>query len=443
MNKKREKITDEISIPKRTAEEIERKVTNLPLFQEEIKRSLNKDTSELLNLIMAGTVALESSDMHIEPTEEDAKIRIRIDGVLQDVARIDKKLYGNIVSRIKLLSGVKLNVDNKPQDGSFSIVYPGEREDERRAIEIRMSALPSEEGEAIVMRFLDPQNLISLDQIGLRKDLLELFKTEIKKPNGMIIVTGPTGSGKTTSLYAFLKHIKNPGVKIITIEDPIEYHLDGISQTQVSPDSGYDFASGLKAIVRQDPDAILVGEIRDFETANIGLQAALTGHVVFSTLHTNDAAGAIPRLQALGEKPVNIAPALNIIIAQRLVRKLCKRCKLETTIEEVDKELYEKLRSALDNVADKLETTFFPESPLYQKKGCKDCNFTGYSGRLGLFEAIPVDEEIEDLIFSNPSTSDIRKKAIEKGMVTLKQDGILKVLQGETSLDEVDRVVGL
>ncbi|MGM0439253.1 MAG: GspE/PulE family protein [Patescibacteria group bacterium] len=440
MTKKREKITDEITIEQALAKRIERRVTDLISLQDEIKDNLSKSTSELLNMIMAGGVALGTSDIHIEPTEEKAKMRIRVDGVLQDVIEFDKDTYQNILSRIKLISGVKLNIENKPQDGRFTILYPG-GEDEEYSIEIRMSILPSEHGGAIVMRILDPRNLITIDKLGLRDELLDTFKREIKKPNGMIIVTGPTGSGKTTSLYAFLKHIRNPGIKIITIEDPIEYHLDGISQTEVAPDDGYTFANGLRAIVRQDPDAILVGEIRDLETASIGLQAALTGHTVFSTLHTNDAAGAIPRLQALGEKPVNIAPAVNVIIAQRLVRKLCDRCKETITLEEAN--LFDTIENELDNISEKVDIDYSKETEIYKAKGCKNCNFTGYSGRLGIFEALVVNEELEELIFSNPSTSEIRKKAIENGMVTLKQDGIIKLLKGETTPDEIDRVVGL
>lgn len=438
MNKKREKITDEISIQESLAIKIKRRITNLSSFKEELKRNLDENTSTLLNIIMAGGVVIGTSDIHIEPLEKKAKIRIRIDGVLQDVIELNRKTYNDILSRIKLISGVKLNVEKKPQDGRFTILYPGD--EKNRAIEIRMSSLPSEYGETIVMRILDPKKLITIEKLGLRPELEKIFKKEINKPNGMIIVTGPTGSGKTTTLYAFLKYIRNPGIKIVTIEDPIEYHLKNISQTEVDPSKGYDFANGLRAIVRQDPDVILVGEIRDLETAGIGLQAALTGHTVFSTLHTNDAAGAIPRLQALGEKPVNIAPAINVIIAQRLVRKLCDRCKEEILLEEIDENKFLNLKNSLDNM-EKINVS--KENTIYKSKGCKKCNFTGYKGRLGVFEALVVDEEIQDLIFSNPSTSEIRKKAIEKGMITLKQDGIIKIIEGKTTLEEINRVVGL
>lgn len=435
---KRKKITEEITISEYLANELERKIRNALSLKEEISFNLEEDTSKLLNIIMAGGIALGTSDIHIEPLEENAKIRVRIDGILQDIITIKKEIYNNLLARIKLLSGVKLNIKDQSQDGRFSILYPGEKNS--YSIEIRMSALPAEYGEAVVMRILDPRKLITVDKLGLRKDLEKIFKQEIKKPNGMIIITGPTGSGKTTTLYAILKYIRNPGIKIITIEDPIEYHLEGISQTEVAPKKGYDFANGLRAIVRQDPDAILVGEIRDLETASISLQAALTGHTVFSTLHTNDAAGTIPRLQALGEKPVNIAPALNIIIAQRLVRKLCPRCKEEV---EMSKDLFNKIDLELKDIAGELDLNYFKGMKIYQSKGCKECGFTGYKGRVGIFEALVVDDEIEELIFKNPSTSEIRKKAIAKGMTTLKQDGLIKIIKGATSAKEIERVVGL
>lgn len=440
MPKKRKKITDEISIEPVLAQKIKRKINHLSSLKKEINLSLSENTSKLLNIIMAGGVTIGASDIHIEPLEEKAKIRVRIDGVLQDVIDLSKDKYDSIASRIKLISGVKLNVKNKPQDGRFTILYPSSNKEKEYAIEIRMSVLPSEHGESFVMRILDPRKLITISKLGLRDELLQIFKKEIKKPNGMIIVTGPTGSGKTTSLYAFLKDLRSSEMKIITIEDPIEYHLDGISQTEVDPKQGYDFASGLRAIVRQDPDAILVGEIRDLETASISLQAALTGHTVFSTLHTNDAAGAIPRLQALGEKPVNIAPAINVIIAQRLVRRVCNNCKEEISLKEFNEEFYEKIKKEVDGL-DQIKIT--PETTIHKAKGCKKCNFTGYKGRLGVFEALVVDDEIKDLIFSNPSTSEIRKKAIEKGMITLKQAGLIKLLRGKTSPEEIDRVIGL
>lgn len=423
------KITGEIRLEK--IKEIER-IQNVPDYKEEIEKNLGKTITEVTEVIFGGAINMGSSDIHFEPREKDCRLRIRIDGVLEDIIFLPKKIYEGILSRIKLLSELKLNITDRPQDGRFSIFFRAEE----KPIEIRVSTLPSEHGETIVNRILNPKSLISLEDLGLRKDLLATFRQEIQKPNGMIIVTGPTGSGKTTTLYAFLKEINKPELKIITIEDPIEYHLEGIQQTQVDPLHGYDFANGLKSIMRQDPDVILVGEIRDLETASIALQAALTGHLVFSTLHTNDAAGTIARLISLGEKPVNIAPALNMAVAQRLVRKVCKNC---LKLESPRKEESEKIESVLKNLSKNAEIPKWEKIP--RAVGCKSCNFTGYRGRIGIFEAFLVDEEMEKFILKEPSISSLREMAIKKGMVTMYQDGILKVLEKITTIEEVERVV--
>jgi len=436
-----EKIVGEVKISAVTLN-IAQKIKNVSDFKEEIETSLTKRVTDVLEVILGGAIFLDVSDIHIEPRKENAKLRIRIDGILEDVLLLDKKIYENLLSRIKLLSGIKLNITNRPQDGRFSVLMDeiaGE-EYKARAIEIRSSTLPAEYGESIVLRLLNPKSLIEIETLGLRKDLLEIFNQEIKKPNGMIIVTGPTGSGKTTTLYAFLKKIQKPEIKVITIEDPIEYHLEGISQTQVDSRAGYDFANGLKSIMRQDPDVILVGEIRDLGTASIALQAALTGHLVLTTLHTNDAAGTIARLQALGEKPVNIAPAINIIIAQRLVRKVCKKC---AEFEKTPHQFLEKLKKELKNLPPQVKIPEIGEELKIPKiKGCKDCNFTGYRERIGIFETFLVDDEMENFILTSPSISSLRKKVIEKGMVTMKQDGLIKVLEGITTVEEVERVTG-
>src|SRR3989344_3894682 len=275
-----------------------REIKNISELEKSIEKTANTKITDLLEVIFGGAVELDASDIHIEPEEKESKVRIRIDGVLQDVAKISKETSQSALSRIKLLAKIKMNVSDRPQDGRFSLAFFSQQKKEV-PIEIRVSTLPAENGESLVLRILNPKNLMTLEGLGLRKNLLNLFRKEIKKPNGMIIVTGPTGSGKTTTLYAFLKEVQKPEIKIITIEDPIEYHLPGISQTQVKKDKGYDFASGLKSVMRQDPDVILVGEIRDLETVNTALQAALTGHLVFTTLHTNDAAGTIARLISL------------------------------------------------------------------------------------------------------------------------------------------------
>jgi len=428
------KITGEVAIPSEILTEIKREIKNISEFKEKIKAFLEKRVTEILEIILGGAITLDVSDIHIEPKVEEAKLRVRIDGILEDVLLLDKKIYENLLSRIKLLSGIRLNVTDRPQDGRFSILI------DKAAIEIRASTLPAEFGESIVLRILNPKGLIDLEALGLREDLLDIFNKEIKKPNGMIIVTGPTGSGKTTTLYAFLKKIQKPEIKVITIEDPIEYHLEGISQTQVDPRAGYNFANGLKSIMRQDPDVILVGEIRDLDTASIALQAALTGHLVLTTLHTNDAAGTIARLQALGEKPVNIAPAINIAIAQRLVRKVCKKC---AEFEKPPHQFLEKLKKELKNLPPQVKIPEIGEGVKIPKvKGCRNCNFTGFRGRLGVFEAFLVDDEMEKFILTSSSIAALREMTMKKGMVTMKQDGLLKVLEGTTTIEEVERVTG-
>jgi type II secretory ATPase GspE/PulE/Tfp pilus assembly ATPase PilB-like protein len=426
------KITGGTTIPSAKFSQFKKEIKNIADFKEKITTSLGKEVTEILEIILGGAIALEVSDIHIEPFEEKVKIRSRIDGILQDVLFIEKEAYEALLSRIKLTSGLKLNITDRPQDGRFSIAI------EKTAVEVRSSVLPAEHGEAVVLRVLNPKNLIDMESLGIREDLLRLFKKEIKKPNGMIIVTGPTGSGKTTTLYAFLKKLQKPEIKIITIEDPIEYHLEGISQTQTIPERGYDFASGLKSIMRQDPDVVLVGEIRDLETASIALQAALTGHLVFTTLHTNDAAGTIARIQALGEKPVNIAPAINLAIAQRLVRKVCKRCaKFEKPSAEEFREIKKEL-SSLKVKSPKVNTAI----KIPRAVGCRDCNSTGYRGRVGIFEGFLVDDEMEKFILTSPSIAALKEKIIKKGMVTIKQDGLIKVLNGITTIEEIKRVAG-
>ena len=424
------RITGEVEISKEIIAEVQKKVNNIPTFKEFIESSLDKNTTELLGIVLIGAISLNASDIHIEPEEDSVQFRVRVDGMLHDVLEIDHKLYKALSSRIKLLSKLKLNVNDRPQDGRFSIVIAKDE------IEIRTSVLPAEYGESLVLRILNPKSLISLEELGLRKDLLEMFNEEIKKPNGMVIVTGPTGSGKTTTLYAFLKKINKPEIKIITLEDPIEYHLDGISQTQVDTKKDYDFAKGLRSIMRQDPDAVLVGEIRDLETASTALQAALTGHLVFTTLHTNDAAGTIARLQALGEKAINISPAINLAIAQRLVRRVCQKCAVREKPSETELKL---IKDVLKNVPKE----FYPELDsikIARAKGCKYCNNTGYLGRISIFEALKVDDEIEKFIPISPSIVALRELAIKKGMILMRQDGLIKVTQGITTIEEVERV---
>ena len=428
------KILGSVAISKKIIDELNLEAKNIAGYKKKIDEYMGQDVTSFLEVILFGAILLDASDIHIEPQEQNARLRIRLDGILQDVVFFDHQTRHHLLSRLKLLSKLKLNITDKPQDGRFSIESGGQ------LIEIRTSSLPAEYGESIVMRVLNPKNLIALDDLGLRKDLLKTFEKEIKKPNGMIIVTGPTGSGKTTTLYAFLKKIQNPEIKITTIEDPIEYHLKGVSQTQVSPEKGYTFAEGLKSIVRQDPDVILVGEIRDLETAKIALQAALTGHLVLSTLHTNDAAGTIPRLVDLGANASSVAPALKMAVAQRLVRKVCKKC--STLSKPTEKELSE-IKKGLKSLPSAIKIPDLDKAQIARVKegGCEACNFTGYKGRQGLFEAFLVNSKMEKFILTNPPVSSVRELAVKSGMATMYQSGLIDVVNGITTLDEVLRVV--
>lgn len=432
-----EKISGQIELSSKELKELEKKSDSILELKKYINDNLNSSTSILTKIILSGAINLRVSDIHLEPEENNVRIRFRIDGDLQDVMLIPKAIYTSLLSRIKLLSKMKLNIFERPQDGRFSIVI---LEHEENDIEVRTSILPTEYGESLVIRILNPKDLINLEDLGLRPDLLDLFREEIKKPNGMILVTGPTGSGKTTTLYSFLKKIQKPDIKIITIEDPIEYRLEGITQTQVDAERGYNFANGLRSIVRQDPDVILVGEIRDPDTAKIAVQAALTGHLVLSTLHTNDAAGTIARLVSLGAKTSNIGPAVNIVIAQRLVRKVCPKC---SKLRKISGEEMKKIKKDLENLPPQIKIPKInKETLISQTVGCKYCNFTGYRGRVGIFEAIPIDEEMEKFITKQSSIAEIRDLAIKKGMVTMHQDGFIKVLEKITTIEEVERITG-
>lgn len=428
------KLLGSVTISSKIIKEIEDQIKDIGGFKNKIEEHITENITELLDVILYGAIVLDTSDIHIEPQEEEARLRIRLDGILQDVVFFDHASYNHLLSRLKLLSKLKLNIKDKPQDGRFTI------EVKETLIEIRTSSLPAEYGESIVMRILNPKSLISLEDLGLREDLYKTFQQEIEKPNGMIIVTGPTGSGKTTTLYAFLKKIQDPEIKIITIEDPIEYHIKGISQTQVAPEKGYDFSDGLRSIVRQDPDVILVGEIRDLETAKIALQSALTGHLVLSTLHTNDAAGTIPRLIDLGVDASSIASGLKMAVAQRLIRKVCKKCSL--AVNPTEDEL-SKIKNGLKNLPQKIKIPALEKIKIIKPKegGCPACNFIGYKGRQGLFEAFLVDSEMEKFILTNPPVSSVRDLAIKKGMITMYQSGLINVVLGITTLDEVTRVV--
>ena len=405
------------------------KIKDLGALKAEIKQIPGTKTSELLETIISGALSLDASDVHLEPKEDEIILKYRLDGMLHEIAFLSSKAYKLILSRIKLLSGIKLNIKDIGQDGRFSI------RSEETELEVRSSVIPGSYGESIVLRVLNPKMIsLDLEGLGFRKEDLAILEKEIKRPNGLIITTGPTGSGKTTTLYAFIKKIMRPEVKIITLEDPIEYHLSGITQTQVELDAGYDFSGGLRSILRQDPDIILVGEIRDTETAKTALNASLTGHLVFSTLHTNDAAGAIPRFIDLGADPGSLASSLNLLMAQRLVRKVCETCKKEY---KPAKEELEKITAVLKGVGH----TPLEKANFVKAAGCEKCNGLGYKGRIGILEIIQIDDALEKLISKSPSHADVLEVAKKKGMITMYQDALLKVLAGITTMEEVGRII--
>ncbi len=414
----------------------------LEIFEREVKtlRELGKritelPTTEVLNTIIAGAVKTHSSDAHVEPKEGYARLRYRIDGVLQDITNFSLDGYQKLLSRVKVLAGLKLNIHEVPQDGSFVVQTAG------TIIDIRVSILPGGFGENIVLRLLDRNmSVVSIEELGMKPRDIALIRQELKRPDGMILNTGPTGSGKTTTLAAFIQHVNSPELKIITLEDPIEYRIPGVEQTQVDESAGYTFSRGLRSILRQDPDILLIGEIRDTDTAETAMHAALTGHLVFSTLHTNDAAGAIPRLIDMGVRPFIIAPALNAVIAQRLVRRVCAKCAQAYTPD--DKERQE-LRTIMEGVASEVFNSAALDAPpltLQKITGCDACNQSGYRGRVAVFEIFSMKGEIEQLTIEGADTNQIRAAALRQGMTTITQDAVLKMLDGVTTFDEVRRV---
>jgi len=384
-----------------------------------------RQTSLLISIVFGGALALKASDIHIEPEAETVRVRYRIDGVLRDISNLDNNSAKHLTQRVKLLAGTKLNVTKEAQDGRFTFDL-GTRE-----VEVRTSVIPGAYGESLVMRLLDPDSSsFKIENLGMSARIHEVILEELERPNGAIVTTGPTGSGKTTALYSFLLHIHTPDIKIITLEDPIEYKLPGVVQTQV--EKNYSFASGLRTILRQDPDVILVGEIRDKEVATTAMHAALTGHLVFSTLHTNSAAGAIPRLVDMGIEAQTIGSACNIFLGQRLVRKLCDSCKVERQITTEEKKLVERI----------LEQPVAIDS-IFENKGCDVCGGSGYVGRIGVFEAVRIDEKVEEAILKDTRETFIKEVAKHQNIPSMQQDGLMKVLAGITSLDEVTRVLDL
>jgi type IV pilus assembly protein PilB len=409
-------------------------------IEEAISGTQTHKISHILEIILAGAISIKASDIHIEAEQDKSRLRLRLDGVLQDVSFFSHDIYRLLNSRIKLLSGMKLT-SVVAQDGRFSI------EEGKDELSIRSSMIPGAYGESIVMRILDPKSIqVNLEDMGIEPFLFSVIQDSISKPNGLILITGPTGSGKTTTLYAFLRKIYSPEIKIITIEDPIEYHLAGVTQTQTNEEKGYTFLEGLRSALRQDPDVIMVGETRDAETAKIAVESALTGHLVFSTLHTNNAAGVIPRLIDLDVNAKILVSALSLSIAQRLVRKLCVNCKKEKTPDEKETKT---MKAVLDSIKeegkDLKNYNVDPEATfkLYTPVGCEKCNMTGYKGRMGIFEAIKTDEAIEKIIPLNPSEREIKKVAKSQGILSMRQDGMVKIINGVTSYEEVQSVVDL
>ena len=379
---------------------------------------------KLVNILILRAIMERASDIHIEPTQENIRIRYRVDGIMHDVSTAPLYLHSSIVTRIKVMARMDIAESRVPQDGRFEL------KTEEKDVDARVSSYPSIYGESLVLRLLDKGKIMfGLEDLGFSKENLKKFEESIKRPYGIILVTGPTGSGKTTTLYATLNYIVSPEKNIMTVEDPVEYELHGIRQSQINPKAGLEFANALRSIVRQDPDVILVGEIRDADTAGVSIQAALTGHLVFSTLHTNDASGALTRLVDMGIEPFLTASSMAASIAQRLVRTVCSRCKVPF---EPPKELLERI--GLDR---NKKYTF------YEGKGCRHCRGTGFRGRMGIFEILLVDDQIRELILKKASAEEIKKAAIKSGMKTLREDGLLKVQEGITSLDEVIRVTQL
>ncbi|MBU0731820.1 GspE/PulE family protein [Patescibacteria group bacterium] len=420
-----------------TDEQLKHFQQEIKTFPELEKRIPESSMTDAFAMIIASAMNEGSSDIHIEAEEDDIAVRFRIDGLLQVVARLPKDLWHRLISRIKALAGMKLNISNVPQDGRITIKSKAEKMD------IRVSCLPTAYGESVVMRLLRSGSIsLTFEKLGLRKSSFDRLKKEIDKPNGMVVTTGPTGSGKTTTLYAILSKLNTPETKIITLENPIEYKLKGIAQSQIDHSKDYTFSKGLRSILRQDPDVIMVGEIRDNETAEVAVQAALTGHLLLSTIHTNDAAGAIPRFLSMGVRPFLLAPAVNAIIGQRLVRKICEHCKTEATLEF---ETLEQVKKILADIPENSGEALPDMNNLkfFKGKGCANCN-KGYKGRIGIYEVFTITPEIEAAILGGDvSEYKMRELTHAAGMLTMLQDGVIKASNGMTTIEEVFKVAAM
>lgn len=422
-----ESKTEDIEVKKKAEAEFEKEIKNLADLKEKIT---SVSTTKLFDIIIAGALKTSASDIHVEPAKDGMRLRYRIDGVLQDVTQLPISAFRALLSRIKYLAKLTLDIKDQPQNGRFSIKSGS------KMIDIRVSTLPTMYGENIVMRLLvHGLGFLNLDELGFSKNIRKLVDKAIERPAGLIINCGPTGSGKTTTLYAILDHLNKPGKKIITLEDPVEYRISGITQTQINPRKGLDFATSLKSSLRQDPDILMVGEVRDLQTAEAAISAGMTGHLVLTTLHTNNAVAAMPRLMDLGIKPFLLSGNILLIIAQRLVRKLCLSCRVEykPSLEQV-----KAIKNAFSQNK-KFSKIKIPDK-LYNSRGCPKCNNTGFSGRTPIAEALKPNKETEKMVKDRATITELYNKAIELGMITMEQDGLQKAIQGVTTIDEVWRV---
>ncbi len=388
---------------------------------------------KIVEVILTNAIEANASDIHIEPSEKDVRVRYRIDGILHTSLMLPKSVQPSIVTRIKILSNLKIDESRLPQDGRFHM------EVGKKSVDLRVSILPLIYGEKIVMRILDKSTKApTLDQLGVRGRALTWVNDNLKKTHGIFLITGPTGSGKSTTLYSILSILNTTSVNIVTLEDPVEYFIEGVNQSQINPDIGLTFSAGLRSILRQDPNIVMVGEIRDKETAELAVQAALTGHLVFSTLHTNNAIGAIPRLIDMGMEPFLLVASINVVGAQRLVRKICGYCRKEVVLTKAVEEVIQKELIGIPD--DYFEGLDRKKIKVFKGEGCEKCGHTGYSGRMGIFEVLPTTIEIQDLILGKNSAHKIYEEAQKIGMISLKQDGMVKVLRGDTSIEEIIRV---
>ena len=416
---------------KKLAEDMKRKE------EEEESESVEKMAEEapivrVVSVILKEAIEGGVSDIHIEPERDKLEVRYRIDGVLRSSLILPKKTHKAIVARIKILSNLKIEERRLPQDGRFFLEVAG------KEIDFRVATMPTTLGEKVVLRVLDSdQGMMEIRDLGMRESTEDIVKRGVNKPTGMLLATGPTGSGKTTTLYSLLRTLNTEEVNIVTLEDPVEYFIEGVNQSQVNHDIGYDFSSGLRQILRQDPDIIMVGEIRDQETAELAVHAALTGHIVLSTLHTNDAIGVIPRLTDMGIKPYLVPPSLNTAIAQRLVRRLCDNCKKEVKPDRgLEREIKEELNALPPQSRENIDLT---DMTVYKPVGCEKCGNVGFSGRIGIFEALEMTDPMGELVLNDKGEGPLQKQAFKQGMITMRQDGLIKALEGKTSAEVVLR----